>query len=403
MKKTDQHRGSGIFDVTTISSWIFMFVLSLIGPFIQAQQRTNQVVSPEVLEDRSVIFRLYAPESEGVSVTGTWGAPQESVGMIRNDTGLFEVKVGPLASDMYVYTYTIDGVRNMRDPNNNVVVRDGSYIESRLVVPGEEIELYDVKDVPHGRLTAIWYPSPACGMQRRMIVYTPPGYETSSESYPVLYLMHGGGGDEEAWISRGRANYIMDNLMAEGRSKPMIVVITNGIPSVPGSPADRPMFPAERIETRTPSAMTSGLFEKSMIDDILPYVEKNFRVVADPDHRAITGLSMGGYHTQKITNAHPGVFSYIGVMSMGLYDGFGRYDREEHLSQIRTLKESDPVVYWIACGKTDFLIERVDQLRKLYDEQGFEYIYRESEGGHTWNNWRLYLTEFVPMLFQSKN
>lgn len=365
-----------------------------------AQQQEGEIISPEVQENGSVIFRLQAPEVDTVKIFGTWLEDYtERIVMKKNASGLFEAEVGPLEPDMYVYRFFVDGVP-MLDPNNNIVVRDGSNIESRLVIPGEQSELYDVNDVPHGELHAVWYPSPTIDMDRRMTVYTPPGYdETSSQQYPVLYLLHGAGGDEEAWISRGRANYILDNLIAEGKAEPMIVVITNGIPSVPAAPNDQPMF-KEDPDTEGPSPMISGKFEESLVKDIIPFVEENYNVIADPDHRAISGLSMGGYHTQKITNANPETFEYIGVMSFGLYDRFGKYDRDEHISKLQNLDEGNPTVYWVACGRTDFLFDDVTRLLALYDEIGFDYTYRESEGGHTWNNWRLYLSEFLPMLFK---
>ncbi len=371
--------------------WLSMYNLS-------AQQRTNPVISPEVKEDKSVVFRLYAPGAITVKVVGTFKDPIANIDLVKNDTGLFEVKTGPIASDMYVYTYLVDGVK-MLDPANRVVVRDGGYIESRLMIPGGITDLIDVKDVPHGRVTAVWYPSPVTGMNRRMIVYTPPDYDKNKKKYPVLYLMHGGGGDEEAWISRGRANYILDNLIAAGKANPMIIVITNGIPSVAAAPGDRPLNTL-LTSTGSPSAMTTGKFEESMIKDIVPFIEKNFRVIADPEHRALAGLSMGGYHTQKISNANPGFFSYLCVMSMGTFGNFGNYNKEEHIAQIKALKESNPKLYYIGCGKTDFLFRGVTELRALYDEIGFKYTYRESEGGHSWNNWRLYLSEFAPMIFK---
>lgn len=379
--------------------FIFFFILFIVHSQPSAQQRANTVVSPEVMNDNSVVFRLYAPDVDSVTVRGTWASPIGMVEMAKNDSGLFKAMIGPLASDMYVYTYIVDGV-SMLDPNNGIVVRDGSHIESRLVIPGERADLYDVKPVPHGTLHTVWYPSPMIGIDRRMIVYTPPGYETGKESYPVLYLLHGAGGDEEAWISRGRANYILDNLIASGEAKPMLIVITNGIPSVPAAPGDRSMFPKNVVDTGGTSAMTSGKFEESLVKDIVPFVEKNYRVIADPDHRAIAGLSMGGYHTQKITNNFPEVFKYMGVMSMGLYAQFGNYNKEEHVAQLKALQDANPKLYWIACGKTDFLYQGVLDLMKLYDEIGFNYIFRESEGGHSWNNWRLYLSELTLMLFK---
>jgi enterochelin esterase family protein len=384
---------------SSLSALVFLTWATLSAP-LAAQQAAERIISPDVQADRSVVFRLSAPEADTVKLFGTWMANmQETIEMTKNADGVFEAPVGPLQSDMYEYFYIVSGVRVL-DPANGVVTRDGRFIENRLVIPGDRADLYDVKDVPHGTLHTVWYPSPSIGMQRRMIVYTPPGYEKSGASYPVLYLLHGAGGDEEAWISRGRTNYILDNLIASGRAVPMIVVITNGIPSVPAAPGDRPMFPETVTETRTPQAMTTGQFETSLVRDIVPFIESNYRVVPDPEHRAIAGLSMGGYHTQKITNANPGLFEYIGVMSMGLYDRFGNYDKEAHVAQLKALRDSKPRLYWIGTGKTDLLYEDITRLRALYDDLEFPYTYRESEGGHTWNNWRLYLSEIAPLLFK---
>jgi enterochelin esterase family protein len=379
---------------------VLVFIISDIINPISAQNKVKLVKSPEVLPDNSVVFRLYAPDAKTVKVTGTFMDLTSNIEMVKSDSGIFEARSAPLPSDMYIYVYIVDGVR-MLDPSNNIVVRDGSYIESRLMIPGEKADLYDVKDVPHGVVSAVWYQSPTIGMSRRTIIYTPPDYNKGRESYPVLYLLHGGGGDEEGWISRGRANYILDNLIAAGKAKPMIIVITNGIPSNAAAPGDRPLNSVlKKIDTSTPAAMTSGKFEESFINDIIPFIESNYRVKADPDHRAIAGLSMGGYHTQKITNANTGKFKYIGVLSMGLYNRFGSYDKEQHIAQLKSLNASNPRLYFIGCGKTDFLYKGVTDLRALYDELGFKYTYRESEGGHSWNNWRLYLSEFAPQLFR---
>lgn len=320
--------------------------------------------------------------------------------MIKKDSNVFEAKVGPLPSDMYEYEFMVDSV-NFLDPGNIAVTRDGSYIQNQLMIPGKGADLYDVKPVPHGNVTAVWYPSPTIGADRRMFIYTPPGYDKSKKSYPVLYLLHGAGGDEEGWISRGRANYILDNLIATGKAVPMIIVVTNGNPSTAGAPLERSIEANQKGAPTGPGAMTSGKFEESLIKDIIPYVEKNFRVIADAEHRAISGLSMGGFHTQMITNANPGKFDYIGVMSMGLFAGFGvKYDKAAHVKQLEALKAGKPKLYWIGIGKEDFLYKSVTSLRALYDEVGLHYIYRESQGRHDWNSWRLYLGEFAPMLFK---
>ena len=231
-----------------------------------------------------------------------------------------------------------------------------------------------------------------------MVIYTPPGYENDNRHYPVLYLLHGGGGDEEVWLSRGRANYILDNLIAAGKAQPMIVVMPNGYPTYAGAPLHRP-YTTEQTPGISP--LVSGVFEASLVNDIVPYVEQNYRVKANLDNRAISGLSMGGYHTQMITNNYPGMFSYIGVMSMGLYNELPGvvYSRDQHLSQLKALKNNHPNLYWIGMGKEDFLYHHISKLLEIFDEVGLEYVYRETAGRHDWNSWRLYLTEFVPLLF----
>ncbi len=384
---------------------IRFLTLAVSGVFLlpaTGQRNSPAVKSPEVLEDGSVTFRLYAPDVDSVVVRGTFTTGESPIGMldmVKNDTGLFVGTTGPLPSDMYVYTFVADGIPVL-DPSNRIVVRDGSYIENRLVIPGETFDLYDVKEVPHGSLHALWYPSPTIGQERRMIVYTPPGYEKSEESYPVLYLLHGGGGDEEAWTSRGRANYILDNLIAAGKAEPMIIVMTNGVPSVQAAPGERPVASLTGASNPgSPSAMISGKFEESLVQDVVPFVEKNFRTIPDPEHRAIAGLSMGGYHTLNTTFRYPDTFKYIGIMSMGLFRGV---DETQLKEQILALKESRPKLYYIGCGKYDFLVyDGLVKLLAVYDELGFDYLYRETGGGHSWNNWRLYLSEIATMFFKS--
>ncbi len=303
---------------------------------------------------------------------------------------------------MYEYDIVIDGIP-MLDPLNKNATRDGGYIQSRLMVPGGLGDLIDVKSVPHGDLKAVWYDSPAIGTsQRRMFIYTPPGYDKSEKKYPVMYLLHGGGGDEEVWVSRGRANYIIDNLIASGKAEPMIVVITNGDVNNVGAVLDRTAFDTKKDNTGI-GAMAAGLFEKSLVKDVIPYIEGNYRVIADASHRALTGFSMGGFQTQNITNTNPSMFKYIGVMSMGLFSSArndGSYNKEKHIAQLKELQKNSPKVYWIGMGTDDFLYKSGVELRKMYDEIGFKYIYRENIGNHDWNSWRLYLTEFAPMCFK---
>jgi enterochelin esterase-like enzyme len=379
----------------TCSLVIFSFCL-------HAQSNNRRIVSPEILPDNSVVFRIKAPNASSVAVIGTFALDFKPVSMVKNDSGIYEAKIGPLASDMYEYRFILDSTM-MLDPNNNAVTRDGSIVENRLLVPGKLGDLVAAQNVPHGNVTAVWYSSPTLGAERRMYVYTPPGYEKGKDKYPVVYLLHGGGGDEEGWISRGRANYIIDNLIASKEAAPMIVVITNGNPDVVSAPLDKPIGTATK-DLSDIGGMASHRFEESLVKDVMPYIEKNYRVIADADHRAITGFSMGGYQTQNITNANPTMFKYIGVMSMGLFSSFRRadttYNKEQHVAQLKTLIAAKPKLYWIGIGKQDFLYATAVKLRSLYDEVGLKYTYYESDGNHTWNMWRLYLTQLAPRFFK---
>lgn len=374
----------------------------LISPLISdAQRRPSNLVSPEVLPDNSVIFRVKAPNATEVKVAGTWDRRYAPDVMVKKDS-VFEVKVGPLPSDMYEYDIVVDGLP-MLDPLNKSVTRDGAWIQSRLMVPGGLGDIIDLKPIPHGDLKAVWYDSPVVGAsQRRMFIYTPPGYDKSKKKYPVMYLLHGGGGDEEVWVSRGRANYIMDNLIAAGKAEPMIVVITNGDVNNVGAPLDRPANLPKKDNTGI-GAMAAGVFEKSLVKDVIPYIESNYRVIADANHRAITGFSMGGFHTQNVTNANPSMFKYIGVMSMGLWAAARNdpnFDRAAYISQLKELQKNKPKVYWIGMGTDDFLYKSGVELRKVYDEIGFKYTYRENIGNNDWNSWRLYLSEFALLCFK---
>ncbi|OFY43595.1 MAG: hypothetical protein A2Z69_01055 [Bacteroidetes bacterium RBG_13_44_24] len=366
-----------------------------------------RVISPEILPDNQVTFRVYSKDAQKVTVSGEWqagfGASQE---LVKNDTGMFSLTVGPLAPELYGYTFTVDGV-GMIDPNNVQVRRDGSRYQSFFIIPGTESDLYFHKNgVPHGTVTKIWYRSAVLDMDRRVYVYTPAGYEGGTAKYPVFYLLHGAGGDEDAWTNMGRTAQIMDNLIAQGKAKPMIVVMTNGNANQAGAQNEVPPLPEVQGEQGMAAYQRyAGKFEEHLVKDVVPFIEKNFRTFTGKDNRAVAGLSMGGAHTQTITNNNPGMFSYIGVFSMGIMS-FGPQTQDaakieaERNAKLEILKNSGYKLYWIACGKDDFVYKGVVTLRETLDKLNFKYIYRESTGGHTWANWRIYLSEFAPMLFK---
>lgn len=362
-----------------------------------------RIVSPEIMPDNKVTFRIYSRDASKVTITGEWQTGQGSAQeLVKNDEGLFSITIGPLKPELYGYNFTVDGVKVL-DVNNVQIRRDGSNYQNFLIIPGPESDLYFHKhNVPHGSVAKVWYKSSVIGFDRRCYIYTPAGYEGGSQRYPVFYLLHGAGGDEDAWTNMGRTAQIMDNLVAQGKAKPMIVVMTNGNANQAGAQNEVPSVPATQAQQG--SGMT-GKFEEHLVKDVVPFIEKNYRTLTGRDNRAIAGLSMGGGHTQTITNDNPGMFGYIGVFSMGIMGSrqqgadAERIEKERD-AKIEKLKNSGYKLYWIACGKDDFVYQSAVTLRNTLDKHNFKYVYRESTGGHTWANWRIYLSEFAPMLFK---
>lgn len=361
-----------------------------------------ELVSPEIHENHSVTFRLEAPGAREVTLSGDW-MPQEgfipgSVTMQKDENGTWSHTTGVLDPELYGYFFTVDGLR-INDPGNPFLHRDIATVTNIFIIPGDPADLYRVRDVPHGTVSKRWYHSPGLEMNRRLTVYTPPGYESSGERYPVLYLLHGAGGDEEAWPTKGRAAQILDNLIASGKAIPMIVVMPNGNviqDAAPGEGAEgfyKPRF-------MVPGTM-DGTFEESFMD-IVRFVEKNYRVKTDKAHRAVAGLSMGGFHSLHISRYYPGTFDYIGLFSAAIIPGQNTSSPvyQDIDSTLRIQMENGYQLYWIGIGKADFLYKNNVQFRDKLQTMGMPHIFVETEGGHIWKNWRIYLAEFVLQLFK---
>ncbi len=388
---------------------LFLGLVAFSGSYAQFMQGPR-IVSPEIHPDNTVTFRIMAPLASEVSVRGEWMAGfGAGEALTPSDSGLWSVTLGPLAPEFYGYTFLVDSVQVL-DPLNAIIKRDGTRNANVLLVPGEASDLYAVQDVPHGTLSKVWYTSPTLELTRRMYVYTPPGYENSDERYPVFYLLHGGGGDEDAWTTLGRAPQILDNLIAQGKAKPMIVVMTNGNANQTASITDRPTQTEAapnpgpfNIEDEQAVINSNKQFPNSLVNDVIPYVEKHFRVIANSANRAIAGLSMGSLQTQITSMTHPELFQYIGCFSLGIHfnDQFAILSNQilipAYDSELKTMKNQ---LFYIGCGTEDFCYEGVQTLREKLDEHDFEYIYNETGGGHTWANWRIYLSEYATLLFQ---
>ncbi|MBN1131599.1 MAG: esterase [Bacteroidales bacterium] len=368
----------------------------------QALWGGSEIVSPEIHDDYTVTFRLQAPNATEVKITGDWmpwqGWTPGSEIMEKGEDGIWTYTTGVLEPELYSYLFTVDGL-NCHDPNNVNLIRDVARVTNVFILGDGRAGLYRVNDVPHGTVARRWYDSPGNNKTRRISIYTPPGYENSREKYPVLYLLHGVGGDEEAWIALGGTAQIMDNLIASGKAKPMIVVMPNGNVSQQAAPGEGPegfIKPSFQL----PNTMDGKMEETFM--DIIKFVEGNYRVIPKKEGRAIAGLSMGGYHTLHISRYYPNTFDYIGLFSPAILPNESADSKvyDDFEATLKKQMENGYELYWIAIGKADFLYGAVEEYRARLDAMGMPYIYRESEGGHTWSNWRIYLSEFVQELFK---
>ena len=377
-----------------------------------AQERlfnSASVQSPVVNADGTVTFNLFAPKAVKVEVTGDFLPEQSNVAALtEGPNGVWSYTTGKLAPEMYSYTFNIDGMTGVKDPANVYVNRDIISFTNIFIVSdakGDKGDLYRVNEVPHGNLSKVWYNSPTLKMQRRMTVYTPAGYD-KGKNYPVMYLLHGAGGDENAWSELGRAAQIMDNLIATGKAKPMIVVMPNGNTDCQAAPGEwsrgmyQPSFMGS-VNQRPIATMDESFM------DIVKYIESHYKVAKGKKNRAICGLSMGGGHSFATSKRYPDAFNYVGLFSAGLNIGGERnksfyellQQNKEVQQQLSRLFSAKPALYWIAIGKTDFLYQQNADLRRYLDEKGYKYEYVETEGGHIWRNWRIYLTMFAQKIF----
>ena len=378
---------------------ILMIIASLLvaAGALNAQELSNfsfgrqkPVISPEVKND-SVTFRLKADYATVVKLSGSWMPNPwgDTIDMKRGENNVWEVTIPLPDPEIYTYNFVADGV-SVNDPQNVMVQRDGSRYLSMLLVDGERTENYKAAN-KRGTVSHPWYDSKILGINRRLTVYTPYGYEANPKAkYPVLYLLHGAGGDEEAWSSMGRTAQILDNLIEKGLAKPMIVVMPNGNPNQQA--AQTFGLPTTEYDWRDPA--NRNLYVQSLVEEIVPFIEKNYRTVAKKSHRAIAGLSMGGGHTIAASGMYPDKFDYICPLSMGARKS------DELTAQLQGIKKAGYKLYWLACGNTDFLFEQANQLDEALTENGLEHTYYVSEGGHVWANWRLYLNTFAPLLFK---
>ncbi len=401
-------------------TWCGILLSALIAPLAAqppgqgrgaGQPQAPTVTSPEVAADRHVTFRILAPSAQTVElrspgdIPGVGGRGVAPPQLTKNAEGVWERTVGPIPPGAYRYVFTVDGL-TVVDARNPMTSQTNTTVYSLAVVPGSEV--FDTKNVPHGAVASVHYHSTALGGIRKMHIYTPPGYEMNRERYPVLYLLHGAGDVDESWSSVGRAGFILDNLIAAGRAKPMIVAMPAG--HVNGAGA--------ALGGVVPAAATQGMpgigagpdpFASDFLSDLMPYIEKNYRVLTDRQSRAIAGLSMGGNQTLNIAIPHLEKFAYIGVFSSGIISGgrgaaapaentpFGEAWEKQNLAALdNAIQKRGLNLLWFSTGKDDGLIATTRGTVELLRKHGF------SEGAHTWLNWRDYLSVFAPQLFQAQ-
>jgi enterochelin esterase family protein len=392
--------------------YAFVAALVLSAATLTAQQggrggpQAPQVNSPDVSADRRISFRIYAPQAREIRLNAS-DIPGlgQNTRFTKADTGVWELTVGPLDSGAYRYNFNIDGVATI-DPRNPAISESNNNVWSLVYVPGSD--LFDSKAVPHGAVAEVTYKSSTLGRDRRMHVYTPPGYENGRDRYPVFYLLHGAGDNDDSWSTVGRAGFILDNLIATQKAKPMVVVMPAGHTS--------------RTNANAVGRGATDEFVGDFVKDVMLYVETHYRVLTDRSNTAIAGLSMGGLQTLEVAIPRLERFAYVGVYSSGLIGAFpndggrGRGAAPAAATpapagpveweKVNATKLDDANLkkglrlLWFGTGKEDFLLSTTSATVDLFKRHGFSPVFVESPGGHTWINWRNYLSEFAPQLFR---
>lgn len=351
--------------------------------------------SPEVHPDRTVTLRFRAPNAAKVEVVGEILRGKDPLAMTKGEDGVWTATLGPLPPEIWVYNFRVQGV-DITDPSNPAIkpVPPGFAMSSFVEVPGNTVAFYDSRPVPHGEVRMVLYESKTMGVTRWVWIYTPPNYDQSNTKFPVLYLLHGNGEAQNGWVMNGRANIILDNLIADKQAQPMVVVMPQGH-ALQGAN----IGPLVRLTGE--SDMFSKRFPEDLLQDVLPLVERNYRVYKDADHRAIAGLSMGGGQALSIGLARTDLFHYVLGFSGAVGGPFMNAESEfrEALSKPKELNLKLRLL-WVACGRQDFLYQANRQFVEMLKSKDIDVVFRETEGSHVWSVWRNYLNETAPLLFK---
>ncbi len=341
--------------------------------------------SVRVLPDNRVALSLYAPKASEVFVSGDFPGGFPATRLLKEANGVWSVLLSPLLPDVYTYDFMVDGVKTF-DPKNPKYKEGENGLSNLFEMPGKEAEYAAIKDVAHGKVEKVWFSSPTLKTTGRMHVYTPPGYEQIKKELPVLYLQHGGGDNDAAWTTAGKANFILDNLLAEGKIKPMLVVMPMGHPA-----------PGFHMEPGT----DADPYYKQLFNDIMPYVESHYRVSGKKEDRAFAGLSMGGIQALNIALFHPNKFGYVLPLSTGYFPQQLKTLEEKHAAALRNPEVNKLKLFWIAMGgEKDIAYQNGKNVLALFDNYGIKYTTNDYPAGHTFVTWRHNLYEFAPLLFR---
>ena len=362
--------------IMRISLVVTLLLLMLPSIGLSQPQRRPPVVSPEIGESGKVTFRIDAPKADKVEVAGQW--PNGTAAMTKNENGIWELEVEKVPSGIWEYSLRIDGVA-MIDPGNSEIKPMRSPRSSILHIPGNPLLIHDFQNVPHGTVHSHIYESRAAGRPRRLAVYTPPGYEKDiNNKYPTLYLQHGSGDNEATWVVHGKAHWIADNLIANGKTKPMVIVMMDGHIA---PPSDR--------------GSNTQLFETDLLNQVMPFIESTYRVNVSPEHRAIVGLSMGGGQSLRIGLKNAVKFAWVGGFSSAIPSDESLGDSLANASETNQRLK----LLWVGCGKDDFLVKSNEDFVAKLKTKGIDHQWRLTDGNHSWPIWRTYLAEFLPLLF----
>ena len=380
-----------------------LLFLGPLGGIALAQPPPMSVVSPEVRADRTIVFRLLAPNAKEVSVHGEFS--HQPFSMAKDDQGIWSATVGPVEPNVYGYGFTMDGL-NMPDPSNTFVRLGSLAFESQVEVPGEAASFLTIRNVPHGALHEHWYYSKDLNTVRRVLVYTPPGYERGAvKQYPVLYLLHGYGDDEAFWTSVGRANFIMDNLLAENKAKPALIVMPFGhasrkVPGITRGPRPPQGGPPPNMPPIN-EVFGIHMLETDLEQNIIPLVGREYRASPNPNQRAIAGLSMGGYQALAIGLNHPQLFAYVAGFSSALVGPNFASVAHPLLSDPEKANKEFKLL-WLGCGGDDGLLAVNQTFEQTLAAKGIRHEWQVTPGyGHWWTLWRVYLRDLMPRLFNN--